>query len=117
MSTPHPHANILRAIADGKRIQGRLNSSVPWVDAELINLAQEPECQFRIAPETVMVNGVECPKPVGNPHTETNWLVDISIGQCYAGTRTSRQHFVFATEEDAKTIYNALCKPFKSEGV
>lgn len=116
MNAPHKHANILRALADGKKIQGRLNSSVAWIDVDLLNLAQEPECQFRIAPETITVNGVEVPKPMQPPYDNNNWIVNIEYGTAYTGQRTSYKLLTFLNQADARTVFDALCKPFK-EGV
>lgn len=64
MSQPHPQAYILRAIADGKTIEGRYLDS-PWV------VLPEPwTCngwEFRIKPETISVAGHEFPAPVREP--------------------------------------------------
>lgn len=44
MTTPHPQADLLRAIADGKQMQGRVpeDGCDEWLDKEL-NMAQEIE--------------------------------------------------------------------------
>lgn len=64
MNTPHPQADILRAIADGKPIEGRYLNS-PWV------VLQDPfnakDWEFRIKPETININGHEVPCPVQEP--------------------------------------------------
>ena len=103
---PHPHADILRAIADGKKIQGRAGDSLPWIDADLEDVVREPHVQFRIAPETVLINGVECPKPVVKPNAVA-CVISIVLG----GTNINQ--YAFSTEADAKTVFDALCKPFK----
>ena len=123
MTTPHPHAYILRAIADGKQIQYQYCGS-EWKDCdpELVltqlglDYHSKPSYTLRIAPETITVNGVECPKPVPYPHDRTNWIVVVEYGTAYTGQRSESVMHTFATEADAKTVFDALCKPFKSEG-
>lgn len=67
----HPHAEILQAIIDGKEFQWRANT-IGWLDfnpqleptkraiAEaLISGHNYSDCEFRIKPSTVTINGVE----------------------------------------------------------
>lgn len=68
MKTPHPHAEILRAIADGEEIQFR--SAGTWCDQSLETTLQEiadedylPEC-YRVKPNVLMINGHEVPEPL-----------------------------------------------------
>lgn len=71
MTTPHKHADILRAIADGKEVQFKNQISGAWVETNHVNLnpITHPELEWRVKPE---------PKPdvVGyvcvNNNTESN---------------------------------------------
>ena len=116
MTTPHKHRDILIAIADGKKIQYQYLSP-EWKDCTpelaLSQLAPDyhskPSYTLRIAPETVLVNGVTCPKPVVKPNAVA-CVISIVLG----GTNINQ--YAFATEADARTVFDALCKPFK-EGV
>ena len=101
---PHPHADILRAIADGKKVE--LLTQTGWCSTGLTQVANYPESTFRIAPETVLINGVECPKPVVKPNAVA-CVISIVLG----GTNINQ--YAFSTAADAKTVYDALCKPFK----
>lgn len=76
MNTPHPQAEILRAIADGKTVQ-MSNKDYEWVDAGLKCLVNYPTGAFRIKPETININGHEVPAPVREPlkRGQTYWLV------------------------------------------
>ena len=109
MSTPHPHADILRALADGKKIELWQPHLEKWIDAELLDVAANADEQFRIAPETVLVNEVKCPKPVVKPNAVA-CIISIVLG----GTNINQ--YAFSTAADARTVFDALCKPFK-EGV
>lgn len=73
----HPHAKILRAIADGKNVQS-LNESGHWADASLYELAIWPKLKYRVEPETITINGREVPEPVREPSPSAEyWCVDL----------------------------------------
>ena len=105
MNTPHPRADLLIAIAQGKQMQGACLGP-PWIDIDardaLSAVAQGLPC--RIKPETVMVNGVECPKPVPGEQ----YIVRITMRNYAPCVDIS-----FAKLADAETVYRALIKPFK----
>ena len=115
MNTPHKHADILRAIADGKRIQHRPNSGWGWADADLETLIHAPKGEFRIAPETIVINGVECPKPLSHPFDGGKWIISIQLGE-HKGSIHNGETLVCKDYNDASTVFDALCKPLK-EGV
>jgi hypothetical protein len=117
MTTPHPHAEILRAIADGKQAQIRNDDHWDTVDASVALYHLGQGFTVRIAPETITVNGVECPENMPAPYDHTNWIVNIEYGTAYTGQRTSCRLLTFDNQADAKTVYDALCKPFLKEGV
>lgn len=106
MTTPHPDAVLLRAIADGKQMQVYGKNGTPWADASPDVALYAVHCHdpCRIKPETVMVNEVECPKP--ERETGDGKWVEVS---CYA--RTHR--FAFDSWDTAKLVVDALIKPFK----
>ena len=106
MTTQHPLAKYLHAYANGEKVEQRPNQSWPWARVTLRDFADAPTAEYRIAPETITVNGVECPKPA----TVGSFGVRIDSGT--GGTTT----FYFGSEDDRRAIYDALCKPFK-EGV
>ena len=68
MSTPHPQAEILRAIADGKTIQRfyPIRGGI-WVDSvtPLSDVIQNE--RIRIKPDTVNINSHKVPCPVMEP--------------------------------------------------
>jgi len=67
--TMHPYAEILRAIADGKKIEYK-NYTDEWCEVDnatalgMISVAVYTE--FRIKPEVILINGIEVPKPCSN---------------------------------------------------
>lgn len=105
MTTPHKDAALLRAIADGKQMQGE-GYGTKWMDIPahdaLRLLSHAKPC--RIKPEFIVINGVECHKP--NTKAETNW---VSIG-CANGRESVH---CFDSTANAIEVYEALIKPFK----
>ena len=52
MSTLHKHAEVLRAIAEEKEVEGRLNSNYDWLPAvRFSNPLTHPHFEWRIVPE------------------------------------------------------------------
>lgn len=104
-TTPHPDAALLRAIADGKQMQGE-GYGTKWMDIPahdaLRLLSHAKPC--RIKPEFIVINGVECPKP--NKKAEKNWVSIV----CANGRESVH---CFDSTADAIAVYEALIKPFK----
>lgn len=50
MKTPHKHADLIKAWADGAEIQFRYNVNIPWADA-VGPQWWEHDCEFRLKPE------------------------------------------------------------------
>ena len=79
MKTEHPHAAILRAIADGETDfevelkHGFEKCPVGNVLTFIKNMSVPPE-QIRIKPKTRMINGIEVPEPYFGP---------MEVGQIY----------------------------------
>lgn len=72
MTTPHPYAELLRAIADGKELQFE-NSFGEWIKQDLKDALYEfanndymPN-RYRVKPATITVNGIDVPEPVREP--------------------------------------------------
>ena len=50
MKTPHIHAELIKAWADGAEIQFRYNANIPW--SNVIGVCGwDKDCEFRIKPE------------------------------------------------------------------
>lgn len=63
--TPHPQADILRAIADGKTVQIRHEDDDAWWEpTDALQYINSDKHKFRIKPETITINGIEVPCPV-----------------------------------------------------
>lgn len=132
MTTPHPQADLLRAIADGKQMQELdfpgINHPGNWCDCDadraLNRISRGVEQYVRIKPETVLINGIECNAPMrvepemGSWYytpTPTNeakftlwaWLNDAS------GQRLFAEGLCFATAEDAAAAARAMIAPLK----
>ncbi len=70
--TPHPQANILRAIADGEVFQTRYKDH--WIDVSaegaLRFVVNESSVGLRIKPKTININGYEVSEPMRDAPTK-----------------------------------------------
>lgn len=132
MTTPHPNADMLRAIADGKQMQGRLTADdCDWFDIypdqAIGAIASDYSMNVRIKPETVLINGIECPAPMRvAPALKTTYFKpDPDWGKMY-DICTWRDHdldhsrfslgLCFATADDAAAAARAMIEPLKLKG-
>jgi len=76
---PHPQAEWLIAMAQGKPVQ-RFTAGGLWVGASLNCLCNYPSGTFRIKPETININGHEVPSPVREPLNYGTHYFMVSIG-------------------------------------
>lgn len=68
---PHPYAEILRAIADGERIQiiplvseGRWEDRTAEQALEILHCGRLAPTRMRVKPRTLTINGYEVPEPL-----------------------------------------------------
>ena len=84
--TPHPQADILRAIADGEELEQAYDQEPKWraVDSTTVLdwITNDPlkdyTPYFRIKPKVININGIEVPKPMREtPKDDVSfWLAD-----------------------------------------
>jgi len=132
MTTPHPHADLLHAIADGKQMQELrkcCRDDAHDCSAEraldLIPIGQA-DC-VRIKTDTVTINGIECPAPMtevpemgscyyvpgthyGVKFSSWTWLDDTSDQRLFA------EGLCFANADDAAAAARAMIAPLKLKG-
>lgn len=124
MTTPHPKADLLRAIADGRQMQIKRPSE--WRDCDastaLAGLASVAPHHIRIKPNTVTINGIECPAPMTEApeYGDIYWVPyfdgDLEgVEWCGFTLDVSRLEagLCFATEADAKAVAEAMLKPLR----
>lgn len=132
MTTPHPNADLLRAIADGKQMQGRLQEDgCDWFDIypdqAIGAIASDYSMKVRIKPETVLINGIECPVPmrVAPAHQTTYFKPNLYSKRMYdvcMWTNHVLDHscfslgLCFATTDDAAAAARAMIEPLKLNG-
>jgi hypothetical protein len=84
MKTPHKHAEVLRAIADGETVQYLIRDE--WVDRPEKSMTVDPitceRMQWRIKPKMISLNGFEYPEPLTEAPQEgtavwTTWVRDV----------------------------------------
>ena len=102
MKTPHKHATLIKAWADGATIEVCHEHCDYWVNC--IEPEWNPRKEYRIKSETVMVNGVECPEATGFT-CAPEWNIVIKID----GDKLTLN---YETEADARKVFDALCLPF-----
>ena len=122
----HVNAEILRAIADGEKVQYRDTTSVEncnWKDFDVNsieacwNLLAPGEHQWRIAPKTIKIGDIEVPEPCREAPKvgQTCWTVSPFSGAlmfAWAGDKGDQyafdSGFVHLTEEAAQQHYEAI---------
>ena len=102
--TQHPQAEILRAIADGKLIEDKTSTGYTHAPADyaLRVLSKGGGRFLRIKPATIMLNGVELPKPLDAAGiTQTSNRIRLI-------TDDRQENFWFNTREDRDAVYAKL---------
>jgi hypothetical protein len=120
----HPHAELLRAIADGKQMQSD-GADCTARDA-LLMIADFCADRIRIKPETVTINGIEVPSPVREPlkDGEQYWFVASELATPVSASEWSGDSFdgrmlerglMHRTRDAALAHFKALITPTKAE--
>ena len=109
----HQYAELLHAIADGHKIQ--ILGAAEWRDiytAAVLHSISRPDfdvTRYRVKPDTVTVNGVECAAP--NPALRGAYKVRIVE---LDGASAKRELWLyFGNCSDSGAVYEALKKPFQ----
>jgi hypothetical protein len=100
---------ILHAFADDKVVQKCHEHCADWRSVTLEDYVDYPKANYRIKPETILVNGVECPAPMPHENVAGAPLWYAVVVRIYQGTE---KVFYFNTEADARQVFAALVKPF-----
>lgn len=121
MKKEHPHAQVLRWIADGETVQSKCKISERWLNLSELNagvlvsvLQGDASREFRIKPKTITVGDREIEAPVmsgpGVFISETgvalDWLGDHRDHPAYEGMQ--RRGRVFASIEAARAAQEAF---------
>lgn len=129
MTTPHPYAELLRAIADGKELQFE-NSFGEWIEQNSKDALHEFVAKdympnrYRVKPATITVNGIKVPEPVREPlsivdkYYMPDFLHSSLITECqWAGSiydaAALRSGVVHLTKEAARAHAEAMIAPSK----
>lgn len=105
MRKPHKHSEIIKAWADGAEIEFRNQDATTWTQ-----INNRPRwfdtTEYRIKPNTVLINGVECAAPCIDI---SEYRITISSSWYNGPTKT----LAFETKLDAHEVFQALIDPFK----
>ena len=129
--TPHPYADILRAIADGETVQWL--SAGNWTDQEPLLTLREigcvafPPSRYRIKPSTIRVGEMEVPEPmrktpdVGAPYwvinlTTPTWPGSSRWADDSADERWLARGLCYSNPTDAVIAGRAIVALFAPEG-
>lgn len=123
MKKEHPHAQVLRWIADGEDVQARMSDgSETWwsfpgkyshASERKVLLGEPSELEFRIKPKTITVGDREIEAPVmsGPGYYFTNhgdvfrWFEDAKLDP---PTDLQKLGWVYASEEAARAAQEAI---------
>lgn len=109
MNKPHKHAAVIKAWADGAIIQIYRDS---WDDWEIVSEPKWSEHRkYRVKPEPLIVNGVECAIPASDDNHP--WVVSVSVKREHQSTGSTYLLY-FDESVDALGMYHALIKPFRT---
>ena len=123
------HSDMLQALLEGKKVQRQIVSDKvtgEWVTINLheydLNRFRNPSFKFRLAPETILLNGFEIPKPVGaklsygevyyvplfDSHSKSSWhhWYDSDVDYYYL-----RNNLIQRTKEGAEQLVDAMLNP------
>lgn len=121
MKKEHPHAQVLRWIADGETVQSKCKISERWLNLSELNagvlvsvLQGDPTREFRIKPRTITVGDREIEAPIksgpGYFITDTghelSWFDDERDRSSYTGMQ--KRGRVFASIEAARAAQEAI---------
>lgn len=121
MKKEHPHAQVLRWIADGETVQAQFNGDGVWQSMNSLNdhvladllTGETTRREFRIKPKTIRIGYREIEAPVMSgpgyyitDHGDVfHWFGEATLD---AGTNYQKHGRVFATEEAARAAQEAI---------
>lgn len=126
--TEHKYAQVLRWIADGKKVQWLDESGIwydqdSWDSLEEIAFEKYPNYRYRLAPRTVKVGDVEIEAALN--HLDDNQLywrlnaLGVAQGRMNLnpemGVIDLRDHLCFATKEAAEAAHAAWVKLMRGD--
>lgn len=110
----HRFAELLRAVADGKEIEYWNPNNSQWELSKLADLSEWPTLKFRVKPQTININGVECVVPLvySLDNLSKYHNLQIEIIRPYHTRTDYNRSIQFETEFEAIKVFDALLKPF-----
>jgi hypothetical protein len=122
----HKHAEVLKAIADGKDVQYRYNGDLEWYPPCIGEFAEfnplnAPNFEWRVAPEILRIGDMDVPKPCREapPFDTVYYYPFLTHSELYSYTywdrgdhdlRALASGLVHRTKEAAITHAKALIK-------
>jgi hypothetical protein len=120
----HIHAEVLRALADGRAVQSWESGEGGWQTETPETLKQfnpisNPNMKWRVKPDTHFINGIECSAPIRvKPEEDTSvFVAAVSIAELYftlqwrdalTNTRWLERGLLHLTKEAAIENANAM---------
>lgn len=84
----------------------------PLTNPKYVNLGAIEQCDFRIEPQTVEVNGIDVPKPAKLPTSTLVWYPAVGCNTVQRGRVSTSLRTYWATEEDAQAVLDAILTSF-----
>lgn len=111
---------VFEHILAGTPLEYRLKSSdyptwYPLTNPSYVSLQSVAQCEFRVEPQTVKVNGIDAPKPIDNValgYPDKVYGVNLSRHTVYCTTGYTTKDCFWSTEEDAQEVLDAILTSF-----
>lgn len=108
---------VFEHILAGTPLEYRLKSSdhptwYPLNNPAYVSLQSVAQCEFRVKPQTVEINGMDVPKPAKLPINTLVWYPSVGCNVVQRGRVSTSLRTYWATEEDAQAVLDAILSSF-----
>lgn len=111
---------VFEYILAGTPLEYRLKSSdhptwYPLENPKYVGLQSIDQCEFRVKPQTITVNGIDVPKPIDTvalDYPDKVYGINLSRHAIYRTTGHTNRGDFWATKEDAQAVLEAILTSF-----
>lgn len=108
---------VFERILAGTPLEYRLQSSdhptwYPLNNPAYVSLQSVAQCEFRVKPQTVEINGIDVPAPAKLPKGTGVWYPSVGCNVAQRGFVSNSLRTYWATEEDAQEVLDAILTSF-----
>ena len=111
---------VFERILAGTPLEYRLKSSdhptwYPLNNPAYVSLQSVAQCEFRVKPQTVEINGIDVPKPIDTvalDYPDKVYGINLSRHAVYYTTGHTNKGYFWSTEEDAQAVLDVILSSF-----